>query len=304
MNIRIKIGFVFCFIFFWGCFNHEKNYETDVLVIGGTTGGISAGLQSARLNTATIIVEETPWLGGMITAQGVSAIDGNHNLHSGIWNEFRERLWVHYGGASALSTGWVSNTQFEPHIGDSIFKAMAAGEKLLKVVHGFHVSEIIKVGNKVKGAIFVNEKNEKLTIRAKVVIDATDLGDGLVLAGAGYDLGMESRSVTGEAMAPEMANNIVQDLTWVAVLKDYGKDANKTIAKPEGYNPGLFKGSCAMTVDSILIDCVKMINYARLPNNKYLINWPRHGNDFYLNVVEMNHKQRIQELEKAKQDTL
>jgi hypothetical protein len=105
-------------------------------------------------------------------------------------------------------------------------------------------------------------------------------------------------------MAPEFANDIVQDLTWVAVLKDYGKDADKTIAKPDGYDTQLFEGSCAMTVDSILIDCEKMINYARLPNNKYLINWPRHGNDVYLNVVEMNHEQRANELEKAKQRTL
>ena len=53
-------------------------------------------------------------LGGMLTAQGVSAIDGNDQLPSGFWNEFREALRRHYGGASALATGWVSVTQFEP----------------------------------------------------------------------------------------------------------------------------------------------------------------------------------------------
>jgi len=304
MKVKINIIFLVFLISLSGCKLKEQTFQTDVLVIGGTTGGISAGLQSARLNIATIIVEETPWLGGMITAQGVSAIDGNHNLHSGIWNEFRNNLRIHYGSAKALETGWVSNSQFEPHIGDSIFKAMAASENQLKVIYGYHVSEIIKEGNKVNGAVFINDKNEKLTVFAKIVIDATDLGDGLALAGADYDLGMESRLETGEEMAPELANDIVQDLTWVAVLKDYGKDADKTIAKPDGYDPQLFEGSCAMTVDSILIDCEKMINYARLPNNKYLINWPRHGNDVYLNVVEMNHEQRANELEKAKQRTL
>jgi hypothetical protein len=59
-----------------------------------------------------------------------------------------------------------------------------------------------------------------------------------------------------------------------------------------------------MTVDSVLIDCAKMVNYARLPNNKFMINWPRKGNDIYLNVVEMNHDKRNQELEKAKEKTL
>lgn len=286
------------------CSSGNRTMETSVLVIGGTTGGISAGLQSARMNVPTLIVEETTWLGGMITAAGVSAIDGNHRLPSGIWNEFRAKLRNHYGGEAALSTGWVSNTLFEPHVGDSIFKAMAASEKNLSVVYGFHLAEIIKEGNRVTGAVFINSKNEKLTVKAKIVVDATDLGDGLAMAGAAYNLGMESSSVTGEKNAPAAANAIVQDLTWVAVLKDYGPNTDKTIAKPAGYNPEIFKGACSMTVDSLLIDCQKMITYGKLPNNKYMINWPRRGNDIYLNVVEMDYQQRLKELQKAKEKTL
>ena len=292
------------FVSLYTCVPKELLKQTDVLVIGGTTSGIAAGLQSARLNVSTLIVEETPWLGGMMTAAGVSATDGNHLLNSGIWNEFRSKLRTHYGGEAALATGWVSNTQFEPHIGDSIYKSMAAAEKQLSVIYGYHLVKILKQGNKVTGAVFENEQKEYLTVQAKVVIDATDLGDGLAMAGAAYDLGMEVRSVTGEENAPETANNIIQDLTWTAVLKDYGKGADKTIKKPENYNPELFLGSCAMTVDSVLIDCEKMLNYGRLPNNKYMINWPRHGNDIYLNVVEMDWSQRRNELNKAKDRTL
>ena len=295
-----------CFIFLSlaACESNEQAKQTDVLVIGGTTSGISAGLQSARLKVPTLIVEETPWLGGMMTAAGVSATDGNHRLPSGIWNEFRDKLRTHYGGEAALSTGWVSNTQFEPHIGDRIFKSMAAAEQQLSVVYGYHLIEVLKDGNKVTGAVFENVQKERLTVQARVVIDATDLGDGLAMAGAGYDLGMEARSVTGEENAPEMANNIVQDLTWAAVLKDFGEGVDKTIEKPKKYNPELFRASCAMTVDSVLIDCEKMLKYGRLPNNKFMINWPRHGNDIYLNVVEMNWSQRREALEKAKERTL
>ncbi len=292
------------FVSFYACVPKVQLEQTDVLVIGGSTSGISAGLQSARLNVPTLIVEETPWLGGMMTAAGVSATDGNHLLNSGIWNEFRSKLRTHYGGEAALATGWVSNTQFEPHIGDSIFKSMANAERKLSVIYGYHLATILKQGNKVIGAIFENEQMERLTVHAKVVIDATDLGDGLAMAGAAYDLGMEARSVTGEENAPETANNIVQDLTWTAVLKDYGTGADKTVRKPDNYNPELFQGSCAMTVDSVLIDCGKMLNYGRLPNNKYMINWPKHGNDIYLNVVEMDWSQRRNELKKAKDRTL
>jgi len=292
------------FISFSACRPKEQTRQTDVLVIGGTTGGISAGLQSARLKVPTLIVEETPWLGGMITAAGVSATDGNHRLHSGIWNEFRDKLRTYYGGEAALATGWVSNTQFEPHVGDSVFKLMAASEQQLSVIYGYHLTKVLKEGNKVTGAVFENRQKEQLTVQAKVVIDATDLGDGLAMAGAAYDLGMEARSVTGEANAPEVANDIVQDLTWAAILKDFGPDADKTIEKPTSYDPELFKGSCAMTVDSIAIDCKKMLNYGKLPNNKYMINWPKHGNDIYLNVVEMNWEQRNDELRKARERTL
>jgi succinate dehydrogenase/fumarate reductase flavoprotein subunit len=243
MTIRVLNVFVICLLFlgFSACGPTEQNHATEVLVIGGTTSGISAGLQSARLNVPTLIVEETPWLGGMITAAGVSATDGNHHLHSGIWNEFRDKLRTYYGGAAALSTGWVSHTLFEPHVGDSIFKSMAAAEQQLSVIYGYHLTEILKEGNKVTGAVFENEQMEKLTVLAKVVIDATDLGDGLAMAGAAYDLGMEARSVTGEANAPEVANNIVQDLTWAAILKDFGPEADKTIEKPASYDPELFQ---------------------------------------------------------------
>lgn len=106
-------------------------------------------------------------------------------------------------GETALATGWVSNTQFEPHIGDIIFKLMAAAVPQLTVIYGYHLTGVLKHGDKVTGALFENEQKERLTVQSKVVIDASDLGDGLEMAGAAYDLDMESRSVTGEENAPE-----------------------------------------------------------------------------------------------------
>ena len=61
------------------------------------------------------------WLGGMLTSAGVPAFDGNNAMPAGLFGEFRQHLYDYYGGANAVSTGWVSNTLFEPHIGDSIF---------------------------------------------------------------------------------------------------------------------------------------------------------------------------------------
>ena len=100
--------------------------ECDVLVVGGGASGTTAGIQAARLKCKTLIVEEFEWLGGMLTSAGVSAIDGNYNLPSGLWEEFRQELYAHYGGAKALKTGWVSNVLFEPSVADSILKKMAS----------------------------------------------------------------------------------------------------------------------------------------------------------------------------------
>jgi choline dehydrogenase-like flavoprotein len=116
------------FLLFGGVFTNAvigQNLKTDVLVVGGGVGGFAAGLQAARSGVKAIIIEEGPWLGGMLSAAGVSAIDGNHELPSGIWGEFRQKLYDHYGGPSKLATGWVSHTQFEPRVADSILKSMA-----------------------------------------------------------------------------------------------------------------------------------------------------------------------------------
>ena len=121
--------------------------ETDVLVVGGGTGGIGAALQSARLGARTIVAEPTPWIGGMLSAAGVSATDGNHRLPSGIWREFRQKIYDAYGGPAAVATGWVSHTQFEPHVADRLFKEMAAAEPLLRVLLGHRFVDAVKRGH-------------------------------------------------------------------------------------------------------------------------------------------------------------
>ena len=110
--------------------------KVDVLVVGGGTSGVAAGLQSARMGARTFIIEETDWLGGMLTAAGVSAVDGNYRLRAGIWGEFLDSLVMHYGGSDSLKTGWVSNVLFEPAVGNDLFHRMAAAEPLLTVKHG------------------------------------------------------------------------------------------------------------------------------------------------------------------------
>jgi len=288
----------------------QTSYKTDVLVIGASASGIAAGIQSARMGVQTIIAEPTTWLGGMITAAGVCAFDGNHSMPSGLFGEFREALHKVYGGASKVSTGWVSNTLFEPHVGDSIFKSMVLHTKGLTVKYQFQFVSAIKNNNAITGAIFLHlPTNQKVTIYAKQVIDATELGDVLANAGVPYSLGMEASAVTGEDVHVSETNDIVQDITYVAILKDYGKGTDKTIPRPKNYDPSEFDGACTDYYFNTAkpkpnVDAKKMLDYGKLPNKKYMINWPNSGNDIYLNIVEMNEADREKDLVKAKEQTL
>ncbi len=290
---------------FQGC-NDKDSALPDVLVIGGGTSGVSAGISSARMGVETMIVEETQWLGGMLTAAGVSAIDGNYKLPSGFWGEFKDSLTNYYGSAEALQTGWVSNVLFEPSVGNRILQQIAAREPKLKIRFNSRLKSIEKVDG--KWNVTVETPEGELILHPKIVIDATELGDVAQACGVKYDIGMESREETGEDIAPEKANDVIQDLTCVAILKDYGRDV--TIPQPEGYDPADFACSCQNELcynpdtGRTLWPKEKMITYGKLPNNKYMINWPSDGNDYYLNLIEKSPAEREEALKKAGNHTL
>ena len=297
------------------CSTEVETYDVDVLVVGGGASGVSAGVQASRMGVQTMIVEETPWIGGMLTAAGVSCIDGNYRLQSGIFGEFADSLALRYGGWDALKTGWVSNINFEPHVGQEILTNIAAGcdDKLTVVREASMVS--------VKGVdgdwtvTFKDKNGKEFIVNADVLIDGTELGDVAKACGVNYRIGMESRFDTGESIAPEVGNDVIQDLTFVTILKDYGPDADMTIAKPEGYDPMQFH-NCAINplndaredgktaAGQTIWSPENMITYGRTPNGKYMINWPIYGNDYYVNTIEMTPAESVEAYKKAKNFTL
>ncbi len=284
----------------------HKIIKTSLLVIGGSAGGTTAAIQGARSGAQTILIETGNILGGMLTAAGVSCTDGNDKLESGLWQEFREQLYRHYKTRN-LYTGWVSKTCFEPKVGDSIFKLMVNNENRLTLMLETAFVEVIKSKNRVTGAIFRNKQNDLIRVEADITIDGTDLGDVYSNAGAAYDLGMEDPVISKEIMAPGKFN-IIQDLTWVAILKDFGQGTNKTITRPNGYDSTQYFCSCtdAPCLDGkpYNVNTARMLAYGLLPNKKYMINWPAHGNDFIVNAVEMPVVEREIYWKLAKEKTL
>ena len=304
MNRILNLFLIIVLISFCSC--EKVELETDVLVIGGSTSGVVAALSSARQGAKTTILEEGPWLGGMLTAAGVSAVDGNTKLPSGIWGEFRDSLIHRYGSKEALQSGWVSNYLFEPSVGNQIFQNMVKNEPLIIPYFG---ARVIHIEKRDKGwKIEVSAPKKKFTLNAKIVIDATELGDIAAQVGVPYDLGMDSRDTYMEAIAPEKENNVIQDLTYVMILEDYGRDM--TIDEPEGYDPVLFYCSSQsdrcqkQPMSRTLWPKDSLLSYGRLPNGKVMINWPINGNDYYVNAVEQTKEERTKSFEKAKLKSL
>lgn len=283
-------------------FGQEPPIAVEILIIGGGASGISAGIQAGREGVQTTIVESGPWLGGMLTAAGVSAIDGNHQLPSGIWGEFRDSIYSYYGGPSKVATGWVSNTLFEPSIGDIIFKKIAKSLPSLRVDYNLSFFSIERE-NEHWLVNFKDKKAIEVKYRANFIIDATELGQVMAALKIPYDMGMEAASLSGEKYGPEDSNSIIQDLTFTAILERTGK--SKKMKRPRNYDPTIFECACDNSSElKPTKDCIQMLDYARLPNDKYLINWPNCGNDFYTNLMGMDDEKKAIAINDAKNKTL
>ena len=209
----------------------------DVVVVGGGTGGTAAAIEAARDGARVLVVEESPWLGGMLTSAGVSAIDGNYRLRGGLFGEFTDSLAARYGGYDALKSGWVSNILFNPAVGADILYKMA-----------------IKAGVEVR----LNTRYADVKVRHHILIDGTELGDVALQAGA--PMLEDSRTL--------------QDMTYVAVVKEY--DHPVLIEKPADYDPSHYRNCCDTWSPEMMLSYGRlpdghiMLNWPQGGNDIYL----------------------------------
>src|SRR4051812_18781157 len=70
--------------------------EDDLLVYGGTSGGVTAAVQAARMGKRVVLVEPTKHLGGL-SSGGLGMTDmGNPNVVGGLARDFYGRVCRHY----------------------------------------------------------------------------------------------------------------------------------------------------------------------------------------------------------------
>ncbi|BAU06397.1 FAD-dependent oxidoreductase [Fischerella sp. NIES-3754] len=252
----------------------NQTYTADVLVVGGGTGGTAAAIQAARRGAKTILVSEFSWLGGMLTSAGVSAPDGNEleAFQTGLWGAFLRELQQRQAGG--LDNSWVSFFSYDPRVGAEIFADWVRELPNLLWISGYVPLEVFQEGDCIAGVRFAD-----FTIKAQVTLDATELGDLLALADISHRWGWELQSEFGEISAPADFNYLtekypVQAPTWVVVMQDYGETVAPEIPPAPNYDPSLFAGAW----DDYGAE--NFLNYGRLPGNRFMINWPIHGNDY------------------------
>ena len=233
----------------------------DVVVVGGGTGGTAAAIEAARDGAHVLVIEESPWLGGMLTSAGVSAIDGNYRLRGGIFGEFTDSLAARYGGYDALKSGWVSNILFNPAVGADILANMAhqAGVEIRHARPRPGISRI-----KAHWRLTLCDGSR---VKARILIDGTELGD-----------------IALEVGAEELQDRVtLQDMTYVAIVKQYDHDV--TIEEPQDYNPELYRECCSTWSPEM------MLSYGALPDGHIMLNWPQSGNDIYLDYLHMSREE-------------
>lgn len=265
--------------------------DYDVIVAGGSASGVCAGIQAARSGADAMILEEGQWLGGMLTSAGVSAIDGNYRMRDGLFGEFCDSLALRYGGYEALKTGWVSNILFEPHVGAEVFDNMAAEEGNLEVLRSTSVIGVEKLW---KGWAVTTSAG---TFTCRILIDCTELGDVAKMCGVRYSIGNEC--------------GIVQDMTYVITIQDFGPDADRTVKKPDGYDVSDYANCCLNPLntpdfekDQPMWSPEMMLSYGRLPGGKVMLNWPVEANDFYAGIIDASPQERAESLRNAKDRAL
>ncbi|MEI9896616.1 MAG: FAD-dependent oxidoreductase [Chthoniobacter sp.] len=78
----------------WLCPAETDDY--DIVVIGGTPGGIAAAVTAARLGHRVALAEYHPHLGAM-SASGLGKSDIEHRaMIQGFFREFVDRVKAHY----------------------------------------------------------------------------------------------------------------------------------------------------------------------------------------------------------------
>jgi hypothetical protein len=233
-----------------------RHQHADIVIIGGSTGGVAAALAAAKAGKRVILTEETDWIGGQLTSQAVPPDEHPWIEKFGCTASYREfrngvreyykrffpvlptaRSTVNFNPGNAI----VSNISHEPRTALAVMRDMIApyihnGKLTLLEKHKLDSAE---AENDDIRSVTVRsiETGELIVLTADYFLDATDEGDLLPMAKVEYVTGSESIAQTGEphALSGAADPTDMQAITWCYAV-DHIEGEDFTIQKPVQYD--------------------------------------------------------------------
>ena len=187
----------------------ETSPRYDVVVYGGTSGGVIAAVQAARMKASVLLIEPGRHLGGL-TSGGLGATDFGHpDSIGGVSREFYRRVKEYYANPAVWKHEKPGDYRshrhdpkadvmfhFEPHVAERIYREMIR-EAGVTVVFGERLElkrGVEKVGPEIRSLTMESGRR----FAGRMFIDATYEGDVMAKAGVSYAVGRESSATYGE----------------------------------------------------------------------------------------------------------
>ncbi|MFO7668018.1 MAG: FAD-dependent oxidoreductase [Bacteroidales bacterium] len=234
-----------------GCHQSDrKSTRFDIVIYGGTSAGVAAAIQSARMGKTVVLLEPSNRIGGLTTG-GLGQTDiGNKQAIGGISREFYQNIAKYYnhpdhwhwqkrseyrdGGQTKTDEGEDAMWTFEPSAALKVFQQMLENEKI--DIRYLQRLDREKGFEKMKGSILSIAMESGEVYRGTVFIDATYEGDLMAASGVGYSLGREDNQKYGENLNGVQANDT--SLTFTGVVSHNGRNHNFV----DGVDPYVVKG--------------------------------------------------------------
>ena len=231
-----------------------RTLKTDLVIIGGGTGGCATAFGALRNGLTVIMTEETDWIGGQLTQQGVPPDEHkwiNDFGATALYREFRKKVREYYRNNYPIKEQYADNERFNPgnasvseishepkislRVLETMFDPYISAGKLVLLRETVALDASSK-GNKVQSVRVKNlSTGEIRSLEAPFFADATELGDLLPMTGTEYVTGAEAKSDTGELHAAEIADPTNNQAFTVCYAMDYRPNEDWTIDKPEEY---------------------------------------------------------------------
>lgn len=237
---------------------NAKDHELtgDVVIAGGGLGGFAAALAALRNGMRVIMTEETHWIGGQLTQQGVSCPDehqwieqfGATRSYRDLRTAIREYYRRHYpltGRARSErylnpGNGSVSRLCHEPRVSLAVLYELLApylGSRKLVLLLRHKITAADVEGDQVRALKARNQTTgDEIVLRGSCFIDATELGDLLPLTGTEFVTGAESKAETRELHAAERADPANQQAFTLCFAMDYVGGEDHLIDEPPRYD--------------------------------------------------------------------